>query len=199
MDQVSTAAERLLVPLTCTERSDLLWLARTTISAALRGVPPPVLRAPSEALLQPGAVFVSLHVETSLRGCVGAVVPEYPVHVAVARAARAAAFEDPRFPPLDAEELAAVSIEISRLGPLWQVAPEAVCPGRHGVSLRLGRQRAVFLPQVAARYGWEREELLQQLCEKALLSPDAWKHPAAQVMVFEAEVFGERESAITVS
>jgi len=183
-----------MIPLTRAERDDLLWLARATIRAALCGEPRPALRAPSPALLQPGAAFVSLHVEAGLRGCVGSVLPELPVHAAVARAAHSAAFADPRFPPLGVEELAVVDIEISRLGPMWPATPQAVCPGRHGVCLRLGERHALLLPQVARQHRWDREQLLEQLCQKALLAPAALTHPDAQLLVFEAEVFGERDA-----
>lgn len=194
MIQSSGKPERALLLLTRSERYDLLWLARATIRAEVCGEPRPTLRAPAAALLQPGAAFVSLHVEGRLRGCVGSVVPERAVHEAVARAAHGAAFQDSRFEPVSAEELAAIDIEISRVGPMWLTDPREICPGRHGVCLRLGQHHALFLPQVAVQQRWERQELLIQLCEKAQLPPGAWKHRDAQLLVFEAEVFGEKDA-----
>src|SRR5437762_696119 len=98
-----------LTPLTASERRELLWLARASIRAALhhQAVPRPHTFTPP--LLESGAVFVSLHIEHDLRGCVGSLAADQPLHVAVALRARAAAFEDPRFAPLTEAELAVVA------------------------------------------------------------------------------------------
>jgi len=177
--------------LTPSERSALLWLARQSIRAALRGEDPPTLSPLTPALSAPGAVFVSLHHHKDLRGCIGTVHADRPLHEAVAHTARAAAFDDPRFAPLAEAELAGVDIEISRLGPLQPASAEQVRIGVHGVSLSSGERRSIFLPQVATLWGWDRDTLLTELCEKAMLPSDAWKDPQTQLMTFEAEVFGE--------
>ena len=101
------------------------------------------------------------------------------------------ALDDPRFSPLTVAELTAVEIEISRLGPLIPALPEQVCPGRHGVCLRTGDRRGVFLPQVALQYHWDRETFLDQTCRKAGLPRDAWRK-GASIEGFTAEVFGEK-------
>jgi len=143
------------------------------------------------ALNAPGAVFVSLHQQRRLRGCIGTLAAERALYLAVAQMALSAAFDDPRFPSLSKSELLGVDIEISRLSPLVPCLPEDVCPGRHGVCMTQGEHRGVFLPQVALEYHWNRETLLRELCRKALLPPDAWRHPSTTLMLFEAEVFGE--------
>jgi len=178
-------------PLTPDERGDLLRVARDSIRAALRGEGRPALAVPSPTLAQPAAAFVSLHRHGQLRGCVGSLCVERPLWTTVADMARAAAFDDPRFPPLAEGELRDVDIEISRLGPLSSVRAEDVVPGRHGVLIRRGKRRGVLLPQVAARHGWDRETFLAEVCQKAFLPPDAWRFPDTVIEVFEAEVFGE--------
>jgi len=183
--------------LTPSERSELLWLARQSIRTALRGEDPPTLSPLTPALSAPSAVFVSLHQHNNLRGCIGTLLADRPLHETVAHTARAAALDDPRFPALTEPELGSVDIEISRLGPLVPAAPERVRVGVHGVSLRFGEHRSIFLPQVATLYGWDRDTLLRELCEKAMLPPDAWQHPETQLMIFEAEVFGENEPHAT--
>ena len=76
-------------------------------------------------------------------------------------------------------ELPSLTVDVSVLGPLAPSAPEAVEVGRHGVVVRHDERSALFLPQVATEQGWDRETLLRQLCRKAGLPPDAWRHPDA--------------------
>jgi AmmeMemoRadiSam system protein A len=178
-------------PLTPAERQELLWLARQGIHAALHGTTPPECRALTPALGTPGAAFVTLHHQGHLRGCIGTLAAERPLHRTVAQMALSAAFDDPRFPPLSMSELPGVIIEISRLSLLVPAAPEEVLPGRHGVCVAQGEHRGVLLPQVALEYHWDRETLLREVCRKALLPPDAWRRPGTTLMLFEAEVFGE--------
>jgi uncharacterized protein (TIGR00296 family) len=63
--------------------------------------------------------------------------------------------------------------------------------GLHGVIIRRGLKQAVYLPQVAPEQGWDREEMLENLCLKAGLSKEAWKKGGTQFYVFTAEVFEE--------
>ncbi len=153
---------------------------------------------PSGALLEPRGVFVTLKtVDPSrpsappvLRGCIGTLRAEEPIHVAVARYARHAAFDDPRFPPLRASEWPRVRLSVSVLTPPHAIAsPDEIVLGRHGVILEYEGKSAVFLPQVAVEQGWDRETLLEHLARKAGLPGEAWRR--ARLSVFEAESFGE--------
>jgi len=108
--------------------------------------------------------------------------------------ARAAAFEDPRFPSLDREEWPRVRIEISVLGPMERLASvEDVVIGVHGLYIVQGFRAGVLLPQVATEWGWDRDEFLAQVCRKAGLPAGAWKDPTAELHRFEAAVFGEED------
>ena len=182
-----------LPPLTEAERSALLRLARRSIAGAVGTARAPgideSIRTP--ALQAPGAAFVSLHRDHSLRGCVGTLSADRPLYETVAAMAVAAAVSDPRFEPLTAAELPGVRIEISRLGPLVPAQPEQVVVGVHGVSITVASRHAVYLPQVAVTQGWTREQLLRELCLKAYLPPDAWVAADAILYVFVAEVFAD--------
>jgi|SRR5436190_2002645 len=169
------------------ERAALLDVARAAIRAAVAGRSPPVHDLPARLDVEAG-VFVSLHdARAELRGCVGTVVPNAPLGILVGRMAVAAATRDPRFAPLEPGELDGLTIEISVLAPLTRIDATNLEPARHGVCLRLGRQGAVLLPQVAAHFGWDRETLLRHLCEKAGLTADAWRDPGATLEAFTVE------------
>lgn len=147
------------------------------------------------ALSEPRGSFVTLKQRASggtetLRGCIGNLTAREPLFRSVVELAQKAAFEDPRFSPLTAEELPGVRIEISALTPFAPVAShEEIVIGRHGVDLRKRGAGAVFLPQVAAEHGWDRETLLRQLALKAGLGENEWRD--AELGIFEAQVFGE--------
>jgi hypothetical protein len=106
--------------------------------------------------------------------------------------ARAAALDDPRFPPVREAELADLVIEISVLSPMTATAPEDVDVTRHGVMITHRGRRGLLLPQVAAELGWDRGALLAGVCRKAGLPAQAWRARDAALSTFEAEVWGER-------
>ena len=91
------------------------------------------------------------------------------------------------------DELKGIAIEISVLTPPQDIpGPEAFQVGKHGIILEKQGKRAVFLPQVAPEQGWNREQTLTHLAQKAGLSADAWRK-GTRFWVFEAQVFGEKE------
>jgi AmmeMemoRadiSam system protein A len=172
------------------DQQRLLRHARRAIAARLenREVEPLL---PPGALGEPAAAFVTIRLGGRLRGCIGSVEADEPVHEVVARCAADAATRDPRFPPLPREALPQVCLEISVLTPFRRVAdPAETVVGRHGVMVEQGPHRALLLPQVAGEWGWDRETFLSQTCVKAGLAADAWR-TGATVHTFEAQVFGE--------
>lgn len=167
----------------------LLEVARQAIRAAAATSALPSL--PDDlppSILEPAGAFVSLHRGPELRGCIGSLAPDGPLASLVARMAAAAATADPRFPPLRADELTDLQIEISIVSRTRRVPSEQIDPTRHGVALRLHRWRAVLLPQVAARQGWDRATLLAHLCTKAGLPETAYTDPAAILRIFTVEI-----------
>ncbi len=181
-------------PLSAAERRALLALARRVLERLFLTDTVPLPRPDSPALRAPRGAFVTLKEKGELRGCIGRMVPDTPLALTVARMAVQAALHDPRFPPVKSWELSSLEIEISALTPFAPVSgPGAVVVGRDGVLLEKGARSAVFLPQVAPEQGWNREELLGRLCEKAGLEAECWKR-GARLSTFQAEVFAEEKT-----
>lgn len=179
-------------PLDDGEKRFLLALARQTLEARLEGRPLPEPDPPHGPLTTLRGAFVTLRAGGELRGCIGHVVGVEPLWRSVRENAVSAALHDPRFPPLEASELDSVTIDISALTPLREVAsPEEIVVGRHGLMLERGPARGLLLPQVATDQGWGREEFLDHTCRKAGMQPGCWKDPGTRIMVFSAEVFSE--------
>ena len=171
------------------ERGLLLRLAHQSIETALEGRSLD-LSPPTKHLAEARGAFTTLHLNGHLRGCIGYVFPAEPLYTTVAETARAAAFEDPRFEPVNQFEAPELLIEISVLSLLQSIRPEEVVVGKHGLLITAGQRRGLLLPQVPIEWGWDRETFLSQTCLKAGLSPNAWQHGAA-LQAFTAEVFGE--------
>ena len=182
------------------DRQLLLKLARECITARLEERDP-VLPAPVPAVLTRCGAFVTLHAVSgktrALRGCIGHIVPQRPLYVAVLENARNAALRDPRFDPVQPAELPGIEIEVSVLTeprPLAYASPDELLgklrPGIDGVVLHLEGRMATFLPQV-----WEqipdKTQFLSQLSVKAGCEPDAWREPSTCVSLYQVEPFSE--------
>jgi uncharacterized protein len=172
------------------ERNQLLRLAHDSISSALehREIP---LDPPTAHLAEPRGVFTSIYLGEELRGCVGYVLPTCPVYRAVGETARAAAFDDNRFPSVIREEAPRLEIELSILSLAQPIQPEEIEVGRHGLLISWQGHRGLLLPQVPVEHAWERTTFLEQTCRKAGLPPDAWQKDAT-IEAFTAEVFGDK-------
>ena len=180
--------------LTPDQRQQLLSIARRAIEAVLEGRRADVdASSVDEPLKRPSGAFVSLHTKSGhLRGCIGSVQPVAPLAQAVASSAINAAFRDPRFHPVEREELGNLHVEISVMSPIEPVADVTeIEVGRDGLIVSRGGRAGLLLPQVATNYGWDRETFLRQTCVKAGLNPDAWQAEGTRIERFSAEVFGE--------
>lgn len=194
-------------PLEPAEQRTLLGLARASIQDSL-GRKGTLERAVAEAELtsrlgENRATFVTLKTRapqepapppdaeaSRLRGCVGNLTPRDALYRSVIDNAAKSALKDPRFPPVEADELASLVIDISVLTPVTPVpGPEAIVIGLHGVRLEKEGRSAVFLPQVAVEQRWDASQLLEHLSRKAGLPRHGWR--GAALGVFEADVFGE--------
>jgi uncharacterized protein (TIGR00296 family) len=103
----------------------------------------------------------------------------------------ASATDDPRFPPVTADEVPLLWIEISALGPMHPIRPEAIEIGRHGLMIVRRSQMGLLLPQAPVSYGWDRTEYLEKLCRKAKLPSRGWEMDDIMLFGFESEVWGE--------
>jgi len=177
--------------LTEEEKEKLHEIARTVIRSKVLGEPIPEFHITSPRLKEPRGVFVTIKKHGQLRGCIGYVRAIKPLWQAVADMAEAAAFQDPRFPPVRVDELGELEIEISVLTPLREIKdPEEIEVGKHGIMIeRPPYYSGLLLPQVATEYGWDRETFLEQTCIKAGLPPNAWRDPATRIYIFSAEIF----------
>ncbi|MFA7007296.1 MAG: AmmeMemoRadiSam system protein B [Elusimicrobiales bacterium] len=175
-------------------KKELLSLARNSIENRIKNKKPllPPL-SPSVALNQPAAVFVTLTKDGVLRGCIGCMSPQRLLSDAVVSFAAACAFEDPRFEPLSAGELASVKIEISVLSPLRRVCGcGEIVEGKHGVYVRNGRSGGTYLPQVWEHFSSKEEFLNSLCCEKAGLPASAWKEKSTELYLYTVDSFEEK-------
>ncbi|HKS71749.1 MAG TPA: AmmeMemoRadiSam system protein A [Terriglobales bacterium] len=173
------------------ERAFLLRIAHQSIESAAQGRGF-TMDPPSPHLAELRGVFTTVYLDKELRGCVGYPLAIAALYRAVAETAKAAAFEDLRFPPLQTDEIPRLEISLSVLSPLSPIRPEEVEIGRHGLVISQGNHRGLLLPQVPVEHGWDRITFLEQTCKKAGLPKDAWQHGAA-IEAFTAEVFGDGE------
>ncbi len=185
-------------PLDEAERGWLVALARRAIAHELEtGAAYPLAeRDVPERLRPPGASFVTLELGDRLLGCIGSLEARRPLWQDVARNARAAAFDDPRFEPLTLDELGEATVEISVLSPLEELdahdrqdVARQVRPGVDGVLLAAGGHRGTFLPTVWAKLP-EPEAFVDQLVRKAGLPGDDWP-PDARVWRYTTDEFAD--------
>lgn len=184
-----------LIPLTDEEKRTLLHIARQALEATLVHGKRLEIPHDSPGLRQVRAAFVTLWRRDTgdLRGCRGECIPRRPLAEAVARMAVASALDDPRFPSVTAHEIPLLRIDINALTPLRPIRPEEVEVGRHGLMIVRPPYAGLLLPDVAPRYGWDRIEFLDAVCEKAGLPHRAWRDPNAELYGFESEEWGEEE------
>ena len=141
-------------------------------------------------------VFVTIHKKGMLRGCIGLPYPEKPLIEGLLEAS-CLVCNDPRFPPLQENELNSIKIEVSVLTKpqLIDSKPEnyekIIEIGKDGLILRKGLQGSLFLPQVPVEQDWNFKEYIENLCLKAGLLPNAWQDPNSKLYKFETEVFSE--------
>ena len=183
------------------EGAELVRLARVAVEKYLQES---IIIKSEKHTLEKAGVFVTLNYVTSskkeyLRGCIGFPLPEKPLYQGVVEAAIAAATEDPRFPPLDRQELNNIIFELSVLTSPQQIS---VSPAEYGKEIEIGRDGLILhwrfgsgllLPQVPVELKWNVEEYLANICYKAGAPPDVWLDPSSKLYKFQAVVFKEVE------
>jgi len=178
----------------------LIALARQAIAdrLGLRSTTPESTAA--DWLQRTAATFVTLTMHGALRGCIGTLEAYRPLIDDVQANAVAAAFHDPRFPALRADEFGVVGVEVSLLSAMQPlpVADEfeacaSIRPGVDGVVLEYGSHKGTFLPQV-----WEQlpepAQFMAHLKLKAGLPADFW-HPGVRLFTYQVEKYRQQENA----
>ncbi len=174
--------------------SRLLALARWTLQRFCAGEPwleggpalPPEYDRPVDGL------FVTLRQGEALRGCIGTVERQDSLDTTLRRMAVQAAAQDPRFAPVNAEELPGLTLTLSLLSPPEVLDdPGDVVIGRDGLIIEQGGRRGLLLPEVPVELGWDRERFLDELCGKAFLPPGAWRDPDSSLYRFGSEQISE--------
>ncbi len=172
----------------------LLTVVRAALVAATSGAPMSAVQSALDeaaAMCEPAAVFVTLTENGNLRGCVGSLQADRSLPEAVVAAAVSASLRDPRFFPVTHAELPNLHVEISVLGrPVAFAGPEQFRPGIDGLIVERGMRRALLLPEVATDWGWGAIHMLQAVCEKAGLDPNAWMDERTRVSSFRTVRFG---------
>jgi len=143
-------------------------------------------------------VFVTLNKKENLRGCIGFPTPIKKLYQSLVDAAIASATEDPRFPPVQYEELKDISFEVTVLTPPEEVKVtnhheylNKIKVGRDGLIVKWEFGSGLLLTQVPVEYGWNEEEFLNHTCEKADAPPYCWKNKSTVILRFEGIVFKE--------
>ena len=176
--------------LSAEEKQTLREIALQAIRSKCLKQPMPKISVTSLKLREPRGAFVSLHKDGGLRGCIGMIESFGPLYQTVKEMAVQAAFADPRFCPLNPDELERLDLEISVLTPLVRITdPAQIEIGKHGLLIRQKSSSGLLLPQVATDQGWDRRQFLEWTCRKASLPPDAWKARDTEIYIFSADIF----------
>jgi len=186
--------------LTLEDGEFLVKLARESVEKYFVNETPDFSKVP-EKLKRKGAAFVTIEKiigdKKQLRGCIGYVEPIKPLYKTIYEVALAAAFEDPRFPPVRASELPFLVYEVSVLSSIKKLIgrpeerPRLIKIGKMGLIAKKGLFSGLLLPQVPVEEGWDEETFLSYTCLKAGLSSDCWLEESVEFYYFTARVFSE--------
>lgn len=182
------------------EGNSLVYLAIKSIEEYLKNKKSVYLEEiPFENWKKKGASFVTLERKDTgqLRGCIGSIIPHQPLYKDVIHNAIAAATKDPRFVPVDLNELPILKTKVSVLSypaKLEYKDPDdllsKIKPYEDGLILKLGEYQGTFLPDV-----WQQipniEEFLSHLCMKAGLPPNCWYKYNPDIYVYKTKVFSD--------
>jgi len=183
--------------LTKDEQKTALRLARDTLElwVSKRKIPEDVEKNYSltETLKDNRGVFVTLNMRGDLRGCIGYVTGREPLFKGIMDNAVNASTYDPRFSPVEKDELDSIEIEVSVMTPMVKAeSVDEIKVGVHGLMMKNGMRSGLLLPQVPVEWGWNRQEFLEHTCQKAGLNSNCWKDPDTIIYKFTAQVFGEK-------
>ncbi len=175
------------------EKKVILAYVYEVLRAALQRKPLPVLTLKTDVMEEKRGIFVTLKEKKALRGCIGQIVGHQPLRESIRDMALAAAFEDPRFPPVTLRDLEVLRVHVSLLTvPVPVKSFKDIRLGVDGIIVSCGGRKGVYLPEVATETGWDRETFFRSCAlEKAGL--DEADLGKAVIEVFQTEGFGDEE------
>jgi uncharacterized protein len=181
----------------------LIKIARDAISAYFEGKEYEVPAELKKEFKYERGVFVTLYVKNALKGCIGYPEPIMPLAESVANCAKAAAFEDVRFPSLKQEQVKDLRVELSILTEpqLIEVSKASdylkkIEIGKDGLIVKDEYGSGLLLPQVPVEWKWDVKEFLDNTCRKAGLEPSSWKNMRKSIYKFQAQIFTEENGKI---
>jgi AmmeMemoRadiSam system protein A len=171
------------------EKRKLMQLAKDAIEGVFFGNKDQQVIIPDN-LRQKSGAFVTLKKKGELRGCIGYIKAVRPLDETVKEMAIQAAFHDPRFNPLNKNEMEDIEMEISVISPMKRIENiDEIEVGTHGIYIEKAGNSGLLLPQVATENHWDKKTFLEYTCWKAGLPKDAWKSKDTTIYIFSAEVF----------
>jgi len=176
---------------------ELLKLARAVIEAELKKEVYIVSDSVKSKYKQAQGLFVTMRKNGMDRGTFGYPETLFPLWKSVVQVAKAAAFNDNRFPPIGLSELKDVKIEITILSTLELVSEpiskysEQIDLENHGLMLISAQSKSLLLPSLLRKYAHTHEEALDLLCQGAGLPKHAWSDSANKIYKFEVVIFIE--------
>lgn len=177
------------------DKKYLLNLAHETVKEyIMKGITPEIDPTElSDTLKTPYGAFVTLYTNHILRGCVGHIDANLPLWKVVKLMAVSAVTQNYRSKTIQPDQLNELEIEISVLTPLKRIqSADEFIMGKHGIYMKKENSTGTFLPQVADKTGWTKEEFLGHCAhDKAGIGWKGWK--TAELYTYEALVFGEEK------
>ena len=172
------------------EKAEILEITRQSITNYIEtGKAGKILKSSSKGILnEKTGVFISIYVKNKLRGCIGGFAQEKTLNELIQKMSVSAAC-DSRFDGIKKKDLRNMEMEISVLSPLKRIKSiDELELGKHGIYIKEGLNTGTFLPQVATKTGWSKDEFLGRCSrDKAGLGWDGWK--TAELYTYEALVF----------
>ena len=182
--------------ITKAQGSALLQIARDAIKEAFEHktvfVPHHIRNA--KAFMQQPGVFVTILKSKQLRGSVGYLPGTYPLVDGVMRAARDAAFNDPRFKKVRKDELPVLRIRVDVLSRFTLTNVKGIKPQKDGIYIEFGLFKALQLPEDTKKFKWTARETIENALRKAGLAPEMWNDKNVKIYKFVTHVFEEKSS-----
>lgn len=174
------------------EQKQMFAIARNSIAEQF-DIPGDKIGVVSNPLHIKCGVFVTLHLDGKLKGCIGTFSQDKELNENIREIAYSAAFNDRRFSPLSKKEFENVEIEISVLTPMQKINNiEEIEIGKHGIYIKQGILSGTYLPQVAIEQGWTAEEFVSHCSQyKAGIGKDGWKNKSTEIYIYESLIFKE--------